>query len=332
MSLLSLTMDDLSKLWSGSPTPYRLSVGYEVSVVLIDSGKSSKLAPPVLSRASSTDQGFAANPLAGEPTLDELDFPTGISGIQLAPANLGGQKWVPDELTMMGESLNNPNLRLVFSHLRLGFTYIATPTTSAGDASELSVRVPSDLTVYKDQAGQPLNVIETPGNLVSGTDPTAWPPGIYTLSAARAVQSGTSPPDRIYTTPPLSFGLLPQIDTTSAPFLVQFAGTATAPTDATMSVKLLNTINLAGGQQVRLFAGGLELLGTVASADGQTLNWQATDPVQLKSDLQAATTRGETLYLRVQVDGVDSSMLKPPAAGATAPQRAFDPNLIVQVA
>ena len=92
-----------------------------------------------------------------------------------------------------------------------------------------------------------------------------------------------------------------------------------------------NPINQAGGQQVRLFAGGSELLGSVVSADGITLNWQAADPVQLQTTLNAATAGGETLFLRAQVDGVDSSMLPPPAAGAPAPPRAFDPNLIVQV-
>jgi hypothetical protein len=333
LTLQPLTLDDLSKLWSGSPTPYRLSVGYEASVVLIDSGRAARSAPPVLGRAASSDQGFGANPLAGEPLIDQLGFPDGLSGIQPAPANLGAQKWVPDELTVEGEVLNHPDLRLVFNHLRLGLDYIATPN-APGSVAQLSVRIPHDLTVYRNLPGQPLSAIETPANLIPPTDPAAWPPGIYTVAAARAVRSGGAAPDRLYTTAPLAFGLLPQIDTAAAPFRFQFTGT-TPPTDATMAVRVVNPItnpvNQTGGQQVRLFAGGSELVGSVASADGRTLNWQAADPAQLQAALQAATTGGEALFVRVQVDGVDSSMLPPPAAGALAPPRTFDPSLIVQV-
>ena len=41
-------------------------------------------------------------------------------------------------------------------------------------------------------------------------------------------------------------------------------------------------------------------------------------------------SRGETLP-RVQVDGVDSSLLKPPAAGAAIPPREFDPKLELSI-
>ncbi|HEX4607986.1 MAG TPA: DUF4255 domain-containing protein, partial [Urbifossiella sp.] len=334
LTLQPLTLNDLSQIWSGSPSPYRLSVGYEASVVLIDSGKAAKAAPPVLGRGTPGDPGFGADPLAGEPTLGGTQFPDGLSGIQPAPAALGTQKWVPDLLTLTGTVLNNPDLRLVFRHPQLGFAYIATPRQPAAGPTQLQVRVPHDLTVYRNQPGQPLGAIEVAANLVPATDPTAWPPGIYTVAAARAVRAGGAPPDRLYTTAPLAFGLLPQVDTTAAPFRVAFVNsTATppVPTDATMTARLVNPVSLTSGQQVRLFAGGLELLGQVTSADGLALSWEAADPVQLQTDLAAAAAGGEALFLRVQVDGVDSSMLQPLAAGATAPPRAFNPALLVQV-
>jgi hypothetical protein len=49
---LPLTIDDTSKLWSAFQSNYRMSVAYEVSVVLIDSRRPAKAALPVLKRGS----------------------------------------------------------------------------------------------------------------------------------------------------------------------------------------------------------------------------------------------------------------------------------------
>ena len=265
--------------------------------------------------------------MAGNPTIEGLRFPLGLPGIRIAAKNLGVQKWVPDELTLNGRSLDHSDLRLVFRHLRLGFTYIAKPATAKSPGS-LAVRVPHDLTVYRDQPSQSLDAIEVAANEVKATDPTSWPPGVYTVSAARAVKT-KQVFDRLFTTSPVAFGMVPDIDTSSAPFAI-----AAGP-PAALSIKLAAPVRVSPTgevlQQVRTFAGGLELNGRATSGDGLTLNWEAADSVKLKSELKAATDRGELLLLRVQVDGVDSSMLKPPVGDALAPPREFDPALIVTV-
>jgi hypothetical protein len=342
LTLQPLTLDDLSKVWAGSATPYRLSVGYEASVVLIDSGQPARSTPPVLGRASGTDKGFGANTMAGEPTAESLRFPDGLSGVRTAPADLAGQKWVPDKLTLIGLNLDHADLRLVFRHLRLGFGYIATPAAPAEKPTQLGFRL-AELVAFRELPGQALDAVEVVANQVVATDPTAWPAGVYTVAAARAVRVKRDVKqldgsvvtqevfDRLYTTAPLAFGVLPRPDT-AAPFELAFSGPAgSPPTDAAMTVKLVEPIRLADGQQVRLFAGGLELPGRVTSGDGLTLNWQAADPPRLQGDIRTAAARGEILFLRVQVDAVDSSLLKPPAAGASAPPRMFDPALIVTV-
>jgi hypothetical protein len=51
-----LSLDEMSKLWSGFQTEYRLSAAYEVSVVLIESTRASKTPLPVLRRGDQ-DQG-----------------------------------------------------------------------------------------------------------------------------------------------------------------------------------------------------------------------------------------------------------------------------------
>jgi hypothetical protein len=48
LSLQTLTIDDVFKLWSGFQTEYRLSVAYEATVVLIDSAIASRTPLPVL--------------------------------------------------------------------------------------------------------------------------------------------------------------------------------------------------------------------------------------------------------------------------------------------
>ena len=71
-----LSVDDMSKLWASFQSGYRLSTGYEVSVVLIESGRPSKTPLPVLTRGED-DRGVSAQ---GDltppfPAITEIIFP-----------------------------------------------------------------------------------------------------------------------------------------------------------------------------------------------------------------------------------------------------------------
>jgi hypothetical protein len=68
---LSLSMEDLSKMWTTFTTPYRISAAYEVSVVLIESTRPARSPLPVLDRSITVQ----ANLLPPFPTLTQIDIP-----------------------------------------------------------------------------------------------------------------------------------------------------------------------------------------------------------------------------------------------------------------
>jgi Pvc16 N-terminal domain len=115
ITLQQLSIEDISKLWAGFQMQYRLSVAYEVAVVLIDSRRPVRAAPPVLMRGPS-DHGFrsTADPLAAYPRLTSLTparplrvgetvraAGTGMTGdtvtAQFAPLRLGRPVEAPAE-------------------------------------------------------------------------------------------------------------------------------------------------------------------------------------------------------------------------------------------
>lgn len=90
---LALSTDDLFKLWSGFQTSYRLSVTYEVSVVLIDSRRPVRAPLPVL-RQGPDDRGPVATAGPGPSLLAALppigDPVAGLgSRVRLLGAELG---------------------------------------------------------------------------------------------------------------------------------------------------------------------------------------------------------------------------------------------------
>ena len=70
-----LTLDEMSKIWTGFQAGYRLSLSYEVSVVLIESRRARNAALPVLRRGAD-DRG--AEMFVGPfPVLEEIRRPLG---------------------------------------------------------------------------------------------------------------------------------------------------------------------------------------------------------------------------------------------------------------
>lgn len=71
-----LPIDEISKLWAGFHTPYRTSVAYQVSVILIESRRPAKTPLPVLKRGED-DRGAVAEPglVPPFPALTELVLP-----------------------------------------------------------------------------------------------------------------------------------------------------------------------------------------------------------------------------------------------------------------
>lgn len=95
-----LSLEDVSKLWSAFQTQYRLSVAYEASVVLIDSDRTARPAPPVLRRGAD-DRGAIVR-AARDPLLGEVTFASGLTVARVFAPNDAGV----EPLTIAGENLD----------------------------------------------------------------------------------------------------------------------------------------------------------------------------------------------------------------------------------
>jgi Pvc16 N-terminal domain len=176
-----LSLDDMSKLWSSSNAEYRLSTGYEVSVVLIESTRAGSAALPVLKRGGQ-DQG-AHVLAASSPVLSGLRFPNQKPGAELG-----------DLVTILGEQMASEEVMVRFRHPLLD-TPIEIQPGEDRSQTEIHVQLP-------DQAADP----QVGSN---------WPAGFYTLSLV--IQKPDVP---VWTTNELALPLSPQITgvcPTSAP-------------------------------------------------------------------------------------------------------------------
>jgi hypothetical protein len=125
-----LTLDDMSKLWSSfQSAEYRLSTGYEVSVVLIESRRTSRTPLPVLKRGAN-DQGVnvIARPA---PSLSGLRFADQKPGAELG-----------DTITILGEYLSHDNTIVRLQHPRLDRPIDLQPQP-AQNVSEMTVQLPA---------------------------------------------------------------------------------------------------------------------------------------------------------------------------------------------
>jgi hypothetical protein len=145
ITLQPLSVEDISKLWMGFATQYRVSVGYDVSVTLIDSTQPVKTPLPVLKRGP-LDRGPVANAsiVPPIPTLSTVTPPN-----QQPSARLG------DDVTLAGVNLDGSNVGVQFNHPLWTAPVVVTPNPGAS-SSQMVVQIP---------------------NL-----PAVWPAGFYTVA------------------------------------------------------------------------------------------------------------------------------------------------------
>lgn len=126
----TLSLDDMSKLWTSfQSAEYRLSTGYEVSVVLIESTRDSRTPLPVLKRGKD-NQGPEAV-VGSSSTLSGLRFPN-----QKPAAELG------DTVTLLGENLTSEGTTVRFQHPRLDSPIDIQPEPSQSK-TEIEVKLPA---------------------------------------------------------------------------------------------------------------------------------------------------------------------------------------------
>lgn len=134
ITLHPITVDELSKLWTGFATQYRLSAAYEVGVALIESTRPSNAPLPILTRGKG-DSGVTAQSdlIPPIPTLESLTLP------KKQPSALLG-----DTVTLNGFHLDGTNVGVVFNH-PLWTAPVEVPPMAGGSDKELKVAVPNDL-------------------------------------------------------------------------------------------------------------------------------------------------------------------------------------------
>lgn len=125
---LSLSLEDLSRLWATFQTNYRLSVAYEVTVVLIDSRRQTRAPLPVLKQGDA-DRGVSTAPGLA-PILRELRAPRPQIATRLG-----------EDVTLAGDHLVTANT-LVRLASRRGLAPIDLPPSPGANADELLVHLP----------------------------------------------------------------------------------------------------------------------------------------------------------------------------------------------
>lgn len=171
-----LSLEEMSNIWSGFQTEYRLSAAYEVSVVLIESARPQRTPLPVLSRGVEDRGVFVLAALS--PSLREVQPPD-----RKPVAELG------DTLDVLGDNLEGEGLTMQLRHNQLDDPIELAPLPGR-TSSQLQVELP-DATADPDV-------------------PSKVPAGIYTLSLVVE-----RPPLPAWTTNVLPFALAPQITITA---------------------------------------------------------------------------------------------------------------------
>lgn len=148
-----ISLDEVSKLWTGFQTQYRLSAAYEVSVALIESRRSARTPLPVLTRGGKDEKGnekgvfVYPNLIPPFPTLEDVTFSNKQTGA------LPG-----DQFTLTGHHLG-----------------IETDTVIVRFAHPLLV-TPNEITVLPGDRSETRITVQLPD------DPPNWPAGFYRIA------------------------------------------------------------------------------------------------------------------------------------------------------
>ncbi len=223
ITLQPLSVEEIFRLWSGFQSQYRVSVAYEVSVVLIDSTQPTKTPLPVLTRGQK-DSGISsqANLTPPFPTIEDLVLPHPPSALLKDDLTLRGHNLLPNDSTFtMQVRFTNPRWK---APIDLDTKPGTTPTTS-----EITVTLPDR--------------------------PKDWPAGFYTLSVV--FKDATAAKKVVQTSNEVPFSLAPRI-TLDPPTIVKDAhGTITK---VTIHVNCSPGVQL--GQRVALLFADREVLLT----------------------------------------------------------------------
>lgn len=129
---VNMNAEEMSKLWAALQTPYRPSIAYVASVVLIEAGRPSRTPMPVLMRGDA-DRGVVTQPSLVPP------FPTLTNAV---PPNKQPAILLAQTLTLEGYDLSGSNVQVRFEPPMLG-TPIVVAAAGGSNATKILVSIPN---------------------------------------------------------------------------------------------------------------------------------------------------------------------------------------------
>ena len=285
ITMQPLTIEEIYRLWTGFQTQYRLSVSYEVSVILIESSRAVSTPLPVL-KLGATGRGATVVPdvfpysVLFSVQLANAVLPASPGSFGgLNPANVPPVVLPGDQLVIQGHLLSGPQVNVSFTSAVGTPAIPVVPDANTGES--ITVTIPLDTT-------------------------GKWPYGYYTLSVVITTPNPIAgQPPQVQTTNALAVALAPQIDTNTKP-------TATRDTQGNVVITLNSVQQVLPGQNVSLLLNDLEVLSDVRTAMTNSLSF---------TSLTGQNIPAGNYLMRLRIDGVDSF----PFVRTGYPQQPFDP-------
>jgi len=292
ITLQPLSVEEIFRLWSGFQTQYRVSVSYEVSVVLIESTQPTKTPLPVLTRGRD-NRGAAVQP-------DPLPFPT-IFNIRLEnqkPRLKRGPVAIPDDPNIPQQPIALLGETLIISGNHLDGEKVTVMLMLQRLSQPIKINIPPESRTSKEikfklqpESATFPAALDFPPGLDATTFPdgvalTTFPAGFYTVAVA---VSQPNIPDQ--TTNQLSFALAPQIKTDPP------IPDGTRDNSNNVSVTLSFSPDMFPWQRVALLLGQQEFLAPSHPTQTSTLTFNVGN-----------VPKGE-YFVRLRVDGVDSFLV-----------------------
>jgi hypothetical protein len=292
ITLQPLSVEEIFRLWSGFQSQYRISVAYEVSVVLIDSTQPTKTPLPVLTRGRD-NRGANVQP-------DPLPFPT-IFNIRLEnqkPRLRRGPVATPDDpnipqqpvallgetLIISGNRLDGDKVTVMLMLQRLSQPIKINIPLESRTSNEVKFKLQPDSATFPAALGFPPGLDAT--LFPDGVALTTFPAGFYTVAVA---VSQPNIPDQ--TTNQLSFALAPQIKTDPP------IPDGIRDNSNNVSVTLSFSPDIFPWQRVALLLGQQEFLAPSHPTQTGILTFNLGN-----------VPKGE-YFVRLRVDGVDSFLV-----------------------
>lgn len=237
-----LSIDELSKLWTGFAMQYRLSAAYEISVLLIASTRAASAPLPVLMRGPQdsgvTSQADLMPPL---PTLVSISPPNQQPGARLN-----------DVVTLSGFNLNGPAVQVEFLHPLWTDPVLVAPEPG-GNATSLAVQIPNQPSAWPAGFYNVAVVVTRPGETFSRTTNQLS----LAVAPAITITPASAPAGTIIYTVMVTPDVWP---TQSATLIIgddEFTPTAFSSSTSTLT---FSTTGLAGSYWVRLRVDGVDSL------------------------------------------------------------------------